>query len=375
MRNRKGFTLIELLVVIAIIAILAAILLPALARAREAARRASCQSNLKQFGVIAKMYAGENEGRFPESVQYFANSYVHMQSFAGGELYPDYWNDTSIAICPSDPRVAGSSDWSNFGIGEDWNEELQEIGTGNYAGNSELVEACRGAMLSIPFSYVYFAWATSNQAELTHAIALSASARSKIYANTPAGGIFPGDYPGRTYTQDEMASVGCEGWTYVSGKAATYAPIEEDLSNPMRSGAAAASANYDPIFANTPEYSLPTSYPRLREGVERFFITDINNPGSGTTGQSTIAVMWDAWGTKGAENVAGGGRQTGDLSGQMRMNHVPGGSNVLYMDGHVEFVRLNSDYPVRTEGEYTNDYSNPDWNFVTMLMGRSGGMG
>jgi prepilin-type N-terminal cleavage/methylation domain-containing protein len=53
----KGFTLIELLVVIAIIAILAAILFPVFARARENARKSTCQSNLKQIGIGIAMYA------------------------------------------------------------------------------------------------------------------------------------------------------------------------------------------------------------------------------------------------------------------------------------------------------------------------------
>jgi len=63
--KKKGFTLIELLVVIAIIAILAAILLPALARAREQGRRASCMSNLKQLGLALEMYSQVFSQWFP----------------------------------------------------------------------------------------------------------------------------------------------------------------------------------------------------------------------------------------------------------------------------------------------------------------------
>jgi len=63
MTDRRGFTLIELLVVIAIIAILAAILFPVFARAREKARQASCQSNLKQLGLGIRMYAQDYDER------------------------------------------------------------------------------------------------------------------------------------------------------------------------------------------------------------------------------------------------------------------------------------------------------------------------
>src|SRR6187549_1872617 len=63
--HKKGFTLIELLVVIAIIAILAAILFPAFARARENARRASCQSNLKQIGLGIMQYTQDYDEKYP----------------------------------------------------------------------------------------------------------------------------------------------------------------------------------------------------------------------------------------------------------------------------------------------------------------------
>src|SRR5580658_5337657 len=66
-RRKGGFTLIELLVVIAIIAILAALLLPALASAKERGKRVACMSNLKQINLSLQMYAGESKNKLPSA--------------------------------------------------------------------------------------------------------------------------------------------------------------------------------------------------------------------------------------------------------------------------------------------------------------------
>ncbi|MFN3651485.1 MAG: DUF1559 domain-containing protein [Armatimonadota bacterium] len=105
----KGFTLIELLVVIAIIAILAAILFPVFAQAREAARKASCSSNLRQLGMGIAMYHQDYDERYPFWA--WGNNYGgagNMQSLWHVAIFP-YVKNRGIYACPSDAQNWGQS--------------------------------------------------------------------------------------------------------------------------------------------------------------------------------------------------------------------------------------------------------------------------
>ncbi len=270
---KRGFTLIELLVVIAIIAILAAILLPALARAREAARRASCQSNLKQMGVVFMMYASENKGKYPTQHTWYGKGENKVYDpwrlmFEGTQVYPEYLNDPNILICPS--AIAGVDAVERFdeGKGDTWFFEWEDLATGEGT-NDGKVQACE--LTSTP--YCYAGWFFSKEMKL------------RVGENTNSNGIL-------AYMLSDT----------------TGALKEKDL----------------PLLEPTTEYPSNTIR-RLREGIERFFITDINNPASGATAQSNIAVMWDA--------MCGGTNE--------HFPHKPGGGNALFMDGHVEFQRYH----------------------------------
>lgn len=155
-RKEHGFTLIELLVVIAIIALLAAILFPVFARARENARRATCQSNLKQIGIGLIQYTQDNDGYLVAALMKDpTNHYWRWMDVA----YP-YIKNTQVFSCPSDSNnEAGGNNPNNNAYVYPSTMPGGNIhggySTGNYAINNAY-EVGQPLSTTSPSAFMYF---------------------------------------------------------------------------------------------------------------------------------------------------------------------------------------------------------------------------
>jgi len=283
-------------VVITIIGILAAMLLPALARAREQARRAHCSNNLRQLGLVFLMYANENNDAFPAGApndywgqklftattspldfhpQLIRNNYT----FDAKEVFPDYLDDLNVLVCRSAlVKFGGKPD--RWYTDETFAPEHTTPQMMEYARAHGLLTILDGirpdleCVTSQMYTYLPYAVFTEEQAVfLWDELSLRMSLGETDFMRDPL----------RLLRED----------FYYNDNYVGHAPGGGD------------------------------TYYRTRVGVSRVFIRDINDAAATAQSDSRIPVLFD----------------TPVDDRRVVPAHFPAGGNVLFLDGHVEFKR------------------------------------
>lgn len=312
--SKRAITVGELLCVIVLLVVLGMLILPGLRGAVETPRGATCQQNLRKWGVIFKMFAQEHGGRYPGRFIDYGASYEPESGFWREpdymELWPEYLDDMAIILCP-DAKAKAPEGWTEVsrgygypettgyrrGIDPSWADapldtpakglagRMREAGIGN----AEADAMCRDARAEndtycywrpLDTSYVYWGW------------------------------MIAGCQAQSSEDMLELALV-----------------VDNDLDrrSPTNLGCN-CSHRFQDIDIVLPVYGKTRLY-YLREGVEQLF----NAGGGSSAGVSLtpadVAVMWDMM-----DSESGSGALM-----PKKLLHDPPGSNVLFMDGHVEF--------------------------------------
>jgi prepilin-type processing-associated H-X9-DG protein len=219
-------------------------------------------------------------------------------------IYPEYLSDSAVYICPSDSAAVSPSETR---------DRLRKI----YSTPGVTPKDIYDGLLCVlgPTSYAYTGWvALRDIAYCTHfgcpdgEINVIMQAPSAIVTNV----LSPGTWPGLPDNTDADADVP---WSW-------FTALGDAGQKCWGSG------------------PTSTSY-RLREGIERFMITDINNAAGSAIAQSEVPVMFDM-----VSSSLNGAQPEGNMA---RFNHIPGGMNCLFMDGHVEFLRYGTRFPCSPE--------------------------
>jgi len=270
------------------------------------------------LGVIFKMYSGESSGeRYPTiqavcPMSYDANWNLDTSratpyfdlSPNTYSMYPEYLTDANVMVCPSDPEAGSFKKLTTIDSGA-------KIGQScfGYARTSPVASyGCLADISYVYLGYVADKWAATPSASLAPLATIMTAAG---YPPPAGSDTQQGPLQLIAALQGMLGKIGPR---LTAGTGCTQTPllpqlVDEDIDVDQN------------LFPNGGNGGGSKIY-RFREGIERFLVNNINDPGATALAQSTLPVMCD---------------QVATVS--TAFNHVPGGSNVLFMDGHAEFQR------------------------------------